>query len=65
MLLGKKDVLTPDQKKRFQISGTMHFFAVSGLHVGVIALTLNYILIFLRLSYHTGVLIGLLIFFYM
>ncbi len=63
MLLGKKDVLTRDQKNRFQISGTMHFFAVSGLHVGVIALTLNYILIFLRLNYHTRVVIGLLILF--
>jgi len=63
MLLGKKDVLTSDQKNRFQITGTMHFFAVSGLHVGVIALTLNYILVFLRLSYHKRVVIGLLMLF--
>ena len=63
MLLGKKNVLTLEQKERFQISGTMHFFAVSGLHVGIIALTLNYFLIFLRLRYTARVVIGLLMLF--
>ncbi len=37
MILGKKQALSSEQKNRFSQSGTFHFFAVSGLHVGVVA----------------------------
>lgn len=37
MLLGRKEALGRNQKERFIESGTMHLFAVSGLHIGVIA----------------------------
>ncbi|WP_309398054.1 ComEC/Rec2 family competence protein [Cerasicoccus maritimus] len=37
MLLGEKTALTAQQKERYIASGTMHLFAVSGLHVGIVA----------------------------
>lgn len=37
MALGRKDLLTPEQKERFGTAGVMHLFAISGLHVGVVA----------------------------
>ncbi|MEO0795921.1 MAG: ComEC/Rec2 family competence protein [Verrucomicrobiota bacterium] len=37
MLLGEKAALEPKTKERFILSGTMHLFAVSGLHVGIVA----------------------------
>jgi len=40
MLLGRRGDLGPEQEQRFAASGTMHFFAVSGLHIGVIAAVL-------------------------
>ncbi|WP_269526375.1 ComEC/Rec2 family competence protein [Coraliomargarita parva] len=41
MLLGLKSELDPSQKQRYRMSGTMHFFAISGLHIGVIALVIG------------------------
>jgi len=41
MLLGEKTALSPEQENAFLRSGTFHVFSVSGLHVGVIALTLR------------------------
>jgi competence protein ComEC len=49
MLLGQKQVLSPEQKDWFVRSGTMHLFAVSGLHVAAIAAALNTLLGLLRL----------------
>lgn len=37
MLLGDKSLLLPDQKENFLLTGTMHIFAVSGLHVSILA----------------------------
>lgn len=37
MLLGERTSLSEDQKRRYQASGAMHLFAISGLHIGVIA----------------------------
>ena len=36
ILMGKKEALSKDQIQHFFYTGTMHLFAVSGLHVGVI-----------------------------
>ena len=44
MMLGNRTVLDTHQKDVFKYSGTMHLFAISGLHVGVIAFTLAAIL---------------------
>lgn len=48
MLLGNKSTLEASQKLAFQRTGSLHFFAISGLHVGVIAATLAYILALIR-----------------
>ncbi len=37
MILGDKSSLTSEQKQTFKNTGTMHIFAVSGLHVGIVA----------------------------
>lgn len=37
MLLGDRSLLTETQKENFLLTGTVHIFAVSGLHVGVLA----------------------------
>ncbi len=65
MLLGKKGELSGTQKDAFIASGTMHLFAVSGLHVGIIALSLAIALRLLRLPAGLTALLGLaLLFFY-
>ena len=37
MLLGDRNALTKEQKHSFSASGSMHLFAVSGLHIGILA----------------------------
>lgn len=49
MLLGQKASLDPEQRTLFMQSGTMHLFAISGLHIGVIALAIESVLLLLRL----------------
>jgi competence protein ComEC len=49
MLLGQKQALSVEQKDWFVRSGTMHLFAVSGLHIAAIAVALNTLLGLLRL----------------
>ncbi|MGC6455695.1 MAG: ComEC/Rec2 family competence protein [Coraliomargaritaceae bacterium] len=44
MLLGRKNELSTAQREAFTSTGTIHFFAISGLHIGVIALTFAYTL---------------------
>ncbi len=48
MFLGDKSALQRQQKETFIASGTMHLFAVSGLHVGIIAGALALMLRVLR-----------------
>ncbi len=49
MMLSQKHELSSGQKELFMHSGTMHFFAISGLHIGVIAFGLQALLALLRL----------------
>jgi competence protein ComEC len=49
MMLSQKHELSSGQKELFMQSGTMHFFAISGLHIGVIASVLEALLALLRL----------------
>ncbi|GAB4409341.1 MAG: hypothetical protein OHK0053_36150 [Microscillaceae bacterium] len=44
LLLGVKDQLDEDLRQSFAGSGLMHILAVSGLHVGIMMLILNYLL---------------------
>jgi competence protein ComEC len=65
MLLGQKAQLTPEQKDRFKITGTMHLFAISGLHIGVIATVIWQMLLLCRLPSNITPFIGLpLLYFY-
>ncbi|MGZ0708245.1 ComEC/Rec2 family competence protein [Coraliomargarita sp. W4R53] len=59
MLLGRKAELDHEQKDRFQMTGTMHFFAISGLHIGVIATVIAQFLILVRVPRKWSPFIGL------
>lgn len=48
MILGDKGLLSPEAKAGFAATGTMHIFAVSGLHVGMLAAVLFGVLNALR-----------------
>lgn len=37
MLLGERSLLLPDQKDNFLLTGTLHLFAVSGLHISALS----------------------------
>jgi competence protein ComEC len=59
MLLGRKVELTDQQNERYRMSGTMHFFAISGLHIGVIATVIAQFLFLLRVPRSISPWIGL------
>lgn len=44
IILGNKNLMSIEEKDIYRYSGTMHLFAVSGIHVGFIYLILNFIL---------------------
>ncbi|MGH7994970.1 MAG: ComEC/Rec2 family competence protein [Opitutaceae bacterium] len=48
MMLGRKGDLSAEQKRWFIASGTMHLFAINGLHIGIVALSLHALLALLR-----------------
>ncbi len=49
MMLGETRELTEDQHTIFMQSGTMHLFAISGLNIGVIALSMETLLLLFRI----------------
>jgi competence protein ComEC len=59
MLLGRKAELSDDQSDRFRMTGTMHFFAISGLHIGVIATVIAQFLLLIRIPRKVSPFIGL------
>ncbi|MDR0436932.1 MAG: ComEC family competence protein, partial [Bacteroidales bacterium] len=48
ILLGYGAELTPELRKSYQNSGTVHILSVSGLHVGLFAMVVMHLLFFLR-----------------
>jgi competence protein ComEC len=50
MMLGRQSELSPEQKQRYMLSGTMHLFAISGLHIAVIAAALGGLIAWLPLG---------------
>jgi competence protein ComEC len=48
MMLGQKQELSDEQDALFMHSGTMHLFAINGLHIGVVSLSLHMLLLMLR-----------------
>lgn len=61
MFLGQRRLLDAGDGELFRTTGMMHLFAVSGLHVGLVALTVEAILAFLRMGTRWRVGGGLLI----
>ncbi len=59
MLLGRKAALNKDQSERYRMTGTMHFFAISGLHIGVVATVIAQGLALLRVPRRLSPFIGL------
>ena len=59
MLLGEKSDLSEEQLVRFSQSGTMHLFAISGLHIGVISTVLAQALTLIRIPRRIAPFIGL------
>ena len=58
MMLGRKGELGEEQRERFIRSGTMHLFAISGLHIAGIAIALHTVLTLLRLPRRAAFLLG-------
>jgi competence protein ComEC len=48
MMLGQKHELSAGQDELFMHSGTMHLFAINGLHIGVVALAVHALLLLAR-----------------
>lgn len=59
MLLGRKIELSKTQLERYRMTGTMHFFAISGLHIGVIATVIAQFLLLIRVPRTVAPWIGL------
>lgn len=57
MTLGARENSPEELEELFRISGTLHLFAVSGMHVGVVAGLLLAVALFLRLPQHYAVLV--------
>ena len=43
LLLGERQALSPDIYQNFQATGTVHILAISGLHIGILLLFLNFL----------------------
>lgn len=56
MLLGAKDDLDNETRDAYATAGAVHILAVSGLHVGILMILLNYLLTFLN-NFKNGALI--------
>jgi len=59
ILLGQQESLSDAQLEHYRHTGTMHFFAISGLHIGVIASVIAQALLWIRVPRHLGPFIGL------
>ncbi len=57
MTLGARENSPEELEELFRISGTLHLFSVSGLHVGIVAGLLFALVRFLRLPRHLAVLV--------
>lgn len=60
MFLGRRSELSENQRENFLRSGTMHLFAISGLHIAMIALCLHSLLLLLRVPRKAAAVAGLL-----
>ena len=54
LILGERRALKADQQRAFRETGTAHFFSVSGLHVGLVAGVLWYVLLVWGVRHRTA-----------
>lgn len=59
MLLGDQASLSEKQKFAFQVTGSLHLFSISGLHVGVIAGCLAFLLYLIKIKNPWAAIIGI------
>lgn len=59
MILGDKSLLTKEQKQSYMDTGTMHVFAISGLHIGFASIVLFGLLSALRINWRVQPLFAL------
>ncbi len=50
LLFGRRGGLTPREQRLFRESGTLHFLAISGLHVGIFCFFISVLLVWLPVS---------------
>lgn len=48
MLLGYDDLMNPEVEQQYVTAGAMHILCVSGLHVGIVYLVMNFLLSFIK-----------------
>jgi len=66
ILLGNKNMLSDSQKLTFQNSGTLHLFAVSGLHVGFIYLIIKFLISIITYNrYISEIVVAVILFIYL
>ncbi|MDG1326245.1 MAG: ComEC/Rec2 family competence protein [Opitutales bacterium] len=66
IILGNKKMLTSSQKSTFQKSGTLHLFAVSGLHIGFVYLIFKFLITIITFNrYITELIIALILVIYL
>lgn len=65
LTLGYKAEIDTETRQRYSQTGAMHILAVSGLHVGVIFMILNYLLAFLNKKKHLFFIKSIIIIFFL
>lgn len=63
MLLGNQTSLTAEQKYAFRITGSLHLFSISGLHVGVIAGCFAFLLRLIKIKNPWAAILGISVLF--
>lgn len=48
MIIGVRDAIDPDLQQAYSVAGAVHVLSVSGMHVGVLFVTLSFLLSFLK-----------------
>lgn len=60
LLLGERSKLNKENLKKFIKTGTLHFLAISGLHMAIIASIFIFFFIFLRLNFKKAMILSVL-----
>ena len=61
LVLGDRDALSPKQDRAFRETGTVHFLAISGLHVGLLAAFCWWVLVLCRVRHRPAAAVVLVV----